>query len=76
MQTAKTNTPNKTTLIHIADREGVIYEWYAQAIRTEQTFVIRAVRDRLTPQGTHIYEELSKSAPQGHLKLQFGCGGV
>jgi len=69
MQTAQTNTPPNTKLIHIADREGDIYEWYNLAIGTQQSFVIRANSDRLTPQGTHIWEEVVRSKPKGQLKL-------
>jgi hypothetical protein len=69
MQTAQTNAPYGTQLIHIADREGDIYEWYNLARGTAQSFVIRARHDRLTPEGTHIWEEVVRSKPKGQLKL-------
>ena len=68
MQTAKTNAPEGVKLVHIADREGDIYEWYNQAIRTEQSFIIRAVHDRLTTNDTHLWKELVQSEPKGHIK--------
>jgi hypothetical protein len=69
MQTAQTNAPKNTQLIHIADREGDIYQWYNLALSSNQRFVIRAKHDRLTPQGTHIWEEVVRSKPHGQLKL-------
>ena len=69
MQTAQTNTPTNVTLIHIADREGDIYEWYAQALRTNQNFVIRAIHDRLTPNKTRLLDELYQSKPKGYIKI-------
>jgi len=69
MQTAQQNAPKNTKLIHIADREGDIYEWYNLALSSAQSFVIRAKHDRLTPQGTHIREEVVKSKPKGQIKL-------
>jgi len=69
MQTAQTNAPKNTQLIHIADREGDIYQWYNLAIGSNQRFVIRAKHDRLTPEGTHIWEEVVRSKPHGQIKL-------
>jgi hypothetical protein len=69
MQTAQNNAPKNTKLIHIADREGDIYEWYNLAQNTNQSFIIRAKHDRLTPQGTHIWEEVVRSKPKGQIKL-------
>lgn len=69
MQTAQQNAPKNTKLIHIADREGDIYEWYNLAISTHQSFIIRAKHDRLTPEGTHIWEEVVRSKPRGQIKL-------
>ena len=69
MQTAQNNAPKNTKLVHIADREGDIYEWYNLAQNTNQSFIIRAKHDRLTPQGTHIWEEVVRSKPKGQIKL-------
>jgi len=69
MQTAQNNAPEGTKLVHIADREGDIYEWYHLAQSTNQSFVIRAKHDRLTPEGTHIWEEVARSKPKGQIKL-------
>jgi hypothetical protein len=69
MQTAQTNAPKNAKLIHIADREGDMYEWYNLALNTKQSFVIRAKHDRLTPEGTHIWEEVVRSKPRGQIKL-------
>ena len=69
MQTAQNNAPKNTKLVHIADREGDIYEWYHLALNANQSFVIRAKHDRLTPEGTHIWEEVVRSKPRGQIKL-------
>ena len=69
MQTAQNNAPEGTKLIHIADREGDIYQWYNLAQSTNQSFVIRTKHDRLTPDGTHIWEEVVRSKPRGQIKL-------
>jgi hypothetical protein len=69
MQTAQNNAPKNAKLIHIADREGDMYEWYNLALNTQQSFVIRAKHDRLTPEGTHIWEEVVRSKPRGQVKL-------
>jgi hypothetical protein len=69
MQTAQNNAPEGTKLVHIADREGDIYEYYNIALNTKQSFIIRAKHDRLTPEGTHIWEEVVRSKPRGQIKL-------
>jgi hypothetical protein len=46
MKTAAKNAPEGVMLIHIADREGDIYELYALAEQTGEKFVIRASKNR------------------------------
>ena len=65
MQTVVANAPMQTRLVHIADREGDIYELYALAQRIEEKFVIRAIHDRLDTKKTHIIQELRDSTPVG-----------
>ena len=48
IQTAARNAPAQSTLVHIADREGDIYELFALAHKMDEKFVIRAVHNRLT----------------------------
>lgn len=69
MQTAAERAPRGVELIHVADREGDIYELYAQAERTSETFVIRVMHDRLDTCNAHIEEQIRKSAPIGEIKL-------
>ena len=69
MQTTQNNAPKNTKLVHITDREGDIYEWYHLTLNANQSFVIRAKHDRLTPKGTHIWEEVVRSKPCGQIKL-------
>lgn len=65
MKTAAQNAPTNARLVHIADREGDIYELFALAQEIEEKFVIRAVHDRLTTEGKSMLEELRESRPVG-----------
>jgi hypothetical protein len=65
METARENAPRDAQLVHIADREGDIYELYALAERTGEKFVIRAIHDRLDTQGEHIMQALRKTKAIG-----------
>jgi len=69
MKTAAKNAPENVELVHIADREGDIYELYAAAMRSGQKFVIRAIHNRMTIDGQHILDELNSSTPKGDIKL-------
>jgi len=68
MQTASMNAPQGVKLIHIADREGDIYELYALAESTGESFVIRAFHNRLNTENAHIMDILSNSAVAGKVK--------
>jgi len=61
MEIAARNAPASVNLVHIADREGDIYELYALAQRIEEKFVIRAVHGRLTSDGTPVMQALRDS---------------
>jgi hypothetical protein len=63
METAAANAPKQAGLIHIADREGDIYELFALASRSGQKFVIRAIHDRRNTNNEHIIEKLSAAKP-------------
>ena len=63
MNTAAQNAPAHASLVHIADREGDIYELYAQAQRMGESFVIRAVHNRLTVEKESAVQTLRESAP-------------
>ena len=65
MRTAAQNAPAQASLIHIADREGDIYELYALAQRMEEKFVIRAVHNRLTTEKMPAIQTLRESDPVG-----------
>lgn len=67
MDIAAAHAPKQAELIHIADREGDIYELYAQAVRTGQKFVIRAIHDRLSTENEHIKSVLDKEMPVGRI---------
>jgi len=69
MNTAAEKAPSCAALIHIADREGDIYELYALACRTGESFVIRATHDRLTTENKHIKSELGAVQPSGKTKV-------
>ena len=69
MKTAAANAPEGVTLIHIADREGDIYELYALAEQTGERFVIRATHNRRSTEDTLIMDELSESAVAGKVKV-------
>jgi len=69
MDIAVANAPKTAKLIHIADREGDIYELYAQAARTGQKFVIRAIHDRISADKEHIQEALNAALPVGRMKV-------
>jgi len=65
LQTAAKNAPRQAKLVHIADREGDIYELYALAQRIGEEFIIRAVHDRLDVKQTHVLHALRTSPPMG-----------
>jgi hypothetical protein len=65
MQTSAENAPKQANIVHIADREGDIYELYALAQRLEEKFVIRAVHQRLDTDKTHVMKALEESDPVG-----------
>lgn len=65
MRTAKQNAPKQATLVHVADREGDIYELYALAESIGEKFVIRAIHDRLDMEKTHVLQSLRNSSCLG-----------
>jgi predicted nucleotidyltransferase len=65
MQTAAQNAPKQAKLIHIADREGDIYELYALAMQTNEKFIIRAAHDRIDTENTHIMQAIRDNYPVG-----------
>jgi len=65
MKTAGENAPENASLIHIADREGDIYELYALAERTGEKFIIRVARNRSTPDGEKILDVLQETSAVG-----------
>ena len=65
MRSAAENAPGQARLVHIADREGDIYELYALAQRIEESFVIRAVHNRLDTEKAHTMQVLRDSEPVG-----------
>jgi len=69
MQIAAQNAPKQVKLVHIADREGDIYELFALAQRIEEKFVIRAVHDRLDVDKAHVMQTLRESKPAGKTTL-------
>jgi len=69
MEEAAKNAPENVKLIHICDREGDIYELYALAERTGETFIIRAAHDRLSTDNKKIVEELYDTPVSGRVKV-------
>jgi hypothetical protein len=69
MERAAARAPVGAKLIHVADREGDIYELFALAERTGQQFVIRVVHERVDTQQRNIKEQVSKSEPFGILAV-------
>jgi hypothetical protein len=65
LRRAAQNAPRQAKLVHIADREGDIYELYALAQRIGEDFIIRAVHDRLDVNQVHVLHALRTSAPMG-----------
>jgi hypothetical protein len=57
--------PVGVQLVHIADREGDIYELYALAHRVGEKFVIRATHDRLSADKEHVIQILRASQSVG-----------
>ena len=68
MKTASTNAPEGAKLIHVADREGDMYELYALANETGESFVIRATHDRIDTESAHIMDVLRGEAIKGTVK--------
>jgi hypothetical protein len=73
MKTASMNAPAGAKLIHIADREGDIYELYALADRVGESFVIRATHDRIDTESAHIVDVVKNSAVIGKVKAVIGA---
>lgn len=73
MNVAAANAPELAELVHTTDREGDIYELYAQAIRTEQKFVIRAIYDRVNTNNEHIQAALYATKPVGKTKVKLSA---
>jgi hypothetical protein len=69
METAAQNAPENSRLIHIADREGDIYELYAGAERSGEKFIIRAIHNRTAQSGDKILEALHKSDKKGVIRM-------
>jgi len=65
MKTASENAPEQVKVVHIADREGDMYELYALAEQMKEKFVIRAIYDRIDTENAHIMQVLRHSAPIG-----------
>jgi hypothetical protein len=67
------NHPNQHPKKHptnpIANQEGDNYQGYNLTLSSNQSFVIRAKHDHLTPQSTHICEEVVRSKPKGQINL-------
>ena len=73
METASLNAPDGAKLIHIADREGDMYELYALAERTGESFVIRAAHDRIDTEKSHIVDAVRNSELAGKVKTVIGA---
>ena len=70
MKAATENAPAKVKLIHIADREGDIYELYALAELTGEKFIVRATtHNRLTTEGEKILDVLRETEAVGTDKV-------
>ena len=65
MQTVVDKAPKQAKLIHITDREGDVYEFYALAERTEEKFIVRAIHDRLDTEKVHIMQTLRELESAG-----------
>jgi len=63
IKTASANAPQAAQLVHIADREGDIYELYAFAEGIGEKFVIRAIHDRIDTNNAHIIQTLRATPP-------------
>lgn len=69
MRSAALNAPKQVTLIHIADREGDIYELVALAQELDEKFVIRAVHDRRDTDNNRAMQTLRDSTPVGRTTI-------
>jgi hypothetical protein len=65
MKTAAENAPANAKLIHIADREGDIYELYALAVRTGEKFIVRVAHNRLNAEGEKTLDVLREVSAAG-----------
>jgi hypothetical protein len=66
MKASAENVPENVKLIHIADREGDIYELYALAERTGEKFIVRATtHNRLTTDGEKTLDVLRNTSAVG-----------
>lgn len=65
MTAAAERAPQGVKLIHIADREGDIYELYARAQKQKESFVIRMTHNRLTEDKTPVLPKLRATEAAG-----------
>ena len=69
MVKAGERAPKNVRVVHIADREGDIYELYALAQETGQEFVIRGICDRVDPENKHVMKELRERETAGKTEV-------
>lgn len=61
---------DKTDLVYIADRESNIYELFAEGLKGQAHWLIRALGNRKTTESNQIRDELLKTMSLGTLSLQ------
>ena len=69
MRTASERVREEISLIHVADREGDIYELFALAEDMGEKFIIRATHDRKSLTGEHIIARVREQDAVGRVAL-------
>jgi hypothetical protein len=64
------DVPEGVHVVTVCDREGDMYELFDEAVRENQSFLIRIVQNRKTVENTKILDEIRKKPCAGRIKTQ------
>lgn len=67
--TERFGTPERC--VHVADREGDMYEFFHEAIETKSHFLVRICVNRRTTSHLNVYEQMKREPTRGIHKVTF-----
>jgi hypothetical protein len=69
LRESSAKVPDRTTAITITDREGDMYELYAETAKLDEKFIIRVVHNRKTENGDKLMDAARKAIPIGKFSV-------